>query len=76
MPARDVLNIAWRGDLKQMPHHFEVHDIAGRLVAEGAVDASAGSAVWRCGDAPAGAYLLSVFDDRYRIITSATILKA
>jgi hypothetical protein len=75
MPARDVLNIAWRGDLKQMPHRFEVHDMAGRLVAEGEVDASAGSAVWRCGDAPAGAYLLSVFDHDDRLITTTSFVK-
>jgi hypothetical protein len=74
-PVHNELNIAWRGDLKRMPQRFEVHDLLGRLIASGTVDAGRGAALWRCADVPAGTYLLTTFDRSGSIIASAMICK-
>jgi hypothetical protein len=75
MPVADELNIAWRGDLERMPARFEIFDIGGELVARGAVDPYVGSALWRCGDAPPGAYVLRVLDDDGRPLGTASFVK-
>ena len=72
-PVREELNIAWRGDLERMPRRFEIHDMNGRLLAQGAVPDGDGSALWRCSDQPAGAYLLSIFDDTSLLATTGFI---
>lgn len=61
-PMRTELHIAWRGDLKRMPSKFTVHDVAGSLVASGEVEPGAGAALWHATDAPAGTYILTVYD--------------
>jgi hypothetical protein len=74
-PVHDELNIAWRGDLKQMPARFEVHDITGRLVASGNVTPQLGAALWRCGDVSVGTYLLTAFDRTGSVITTTQVVK-
>lgn len=74
-PARDLLHIAWRGDLRRMPHRFIVHDILGRKVATGDVEPDAGAAIWHCGDIPSGVYLLSIYDRADRLIATQRIIK-
>jgi hypothetical protein len=73
-PAREALNIAWRGDLRQPPHRFEIHDMRGLRVASGSVAPSAGAALWNCRDVPSGAYILSVFDTDEKLITTTPVL--
>jgi hypothetical protein len=69
-PLSDQLHIAWRGDLAQMPEHFQVHDLLGRLIADGSLDTWRGESLWQCADAAPGIYLLSIFDhDGHRITT-------
>ena len=74
-PVKEDLHIAWRGDLRRMPHRFAVHDELGRLVAEGSVEPGVGAAIWRCGDFPSGMYLLMVFDKEERMIASTRFIK-
>jgi hypothetical protein len=74
-PVRDELNIAWRGDLKQMPARFEVHDITGRLIASGTIESWRGQALWRCADLPSGAYMLCVFDQSNQSIATTEVIK-
>ncbi len=62
IPMRDELHIAWRGDLRRPPARFEVHDITGKLVAIGDADPATGEALWTCSTAPAGVYMLSIYD--------------
>ena len=75
MPVADELNIAWRGDLERMPARFKVFDVGGGLVARGAVDPYVGSAHWRCGDAPPGAYVLRVLDEDGGLLGTASFVK-
>jgi hypothetical protein len=75
IPAGEELNIAWRGDLERMPARFEVFDVGGRLVARGTVDPYAGAALWRCGDAPPGAYVLRVLDEAGQPVGTAAFVK-
>jgi hypothetical protein len=72
-PARDVLNIAWRGDLRHMPFRFEVHDVLGRLVLTQAIESWRGSTLWPCDGVPAGVYILSIFDQHSTIVASSPI---
>ena len=74
-PVKEDLHIAWRGDLKRMPHRFAVHDEVGRLVAEGSVEPGVGAARWRCGNVSSGMYLLTVFDKEDRMIASTRFIK-
>jgi hypothetical protein len=74
-PVREELNIAWRGDLKQMLRRFEIHDMLGRLVASGSVPEGDGAALWRCAGQPAGAYLLSVFDATGQMLATTRFFK-
>ncbi len=75
LPARDALHIAWRGDLSQMPARFVVHDVLGRLVAEGEVEPWRGEAVWNCGNHPPGTYFVSIFDTRRALLVTTSIIK-
>ncbi|MEP7220013.1 MAG: VCBS repeat-containing protein [Bacteroidota bacterium] len=74
-PVRSELNIAWRGDLRRMPARFVVSDMLGHAIATGDVDPSAGAALWRCADAAAGAYILSVYDHEGRFLTTTRFIK-
>jgi hypothetical protein len=74
-PAHDELHIAWRGDLKRMPHTFVVHDLLGREVARGDVREGAGAALWHCGDVAAGIYLLSINDMHGELIATMKIIR-
>jgi hypothetical protein len=74
-PVHEELNIAWRGDLKQMPTRFEVHDMSGRLVAVGDVEPWHGAALWCAAGVPGGAYMLSVFDGGGELIATAMIVR-
>jgi hypothetical protein len=74
-PIHDELNIAWRGDLTQMPARFEVHDLLGRLIVRGQTSGSGGSALWHCRDVAAGTYILSAFDRYGDPIATATVIK-
>ena len=74
-PVREELNIAWRGDLKQMPRRFEIHDMSGRQIAGGDVPDGDGAAIWRSQGQPAGAYLLSVFDESGVLLVSEPFVK-
>lgn len=69
-PLSDQLHIAWRGDLAHMPERFQVHDLLGRLIADGGLDTWRGESLWHCADVAPGIYLLSIFDrDGHRITT-------
>ncbi len=74
-PAREELHVAWRGDLRRSPRIFHVHDGGGRLVASGEVDASSGGALWRCGGAAAGVYIVSIQDAQGSLLASVTVTK-
>lgn len=74
-PATNDLHIAWRGDLKRMPSNFAVHDLLGRLVAEGNVEQWRGAALWHCADVPAGTYLLSISDADGALIATTRVIK-
>jgi hypothetical protein len=74
-PIHDELNIAWRGDLTQMPSRFEVHDLLGRLVASGQVEPWRGAALWRCTDVAAGTYLLTISDHNGNVIATTGLIK-
>ncbi len=74
-PITTELHIAWRGDLKQMPRGFAVHDISGREVARGVVASWRGEAIWNCTGVPAGTYLLSIYDYTDKLITTTSITK-
>ncbi|MEP7219478.1 MAG: hypothetical protein ABI876_11205, partial [Bacteroidota bacterium] len=74
-PVHTELNIAWRGDLRRMPAHFVVSDILGHAIATGDIEPSAGAALWRCSQAPAGAYLLSVYDRNGILLTTTRFNK-
>jgi hypothetical protein len=69
-PVRTELNIAWRGDLEQMPRRFEVHDMLGRSIADGTVSDGEGAAIWRTVDLPSGSYLLSIYDASGELLAS------
>lgn len=75
LPARDELHIAWRGDLSHLPARFTVHDVLGRLVAEGDVEPWHGEAVWNCGNHPPGTYFVSIFDTRRALLVTTSIIK-
>ena len=74
-PVVDRLNIAWRGNLKQMPHRFQVHDIGGMLIAEGDIDPSLGSALWSCGDVASGRYILLGYDHFGSVVSHSLFVK-
>jgi hypothetical protein len=74
-PLNDQLHIAWRGDLPRMPEHFQVHDLPGRLIAEGHVDAWRGEALWNCAGLPQGSYLLSIFDRNGALLAARRLIK-
>ncbi len=58
-----------------MPRRFAIHDMSGRQVASGSVPDGDGAALWRCEGQPAGAYLLSVFDDSGTLLATTRFLK-
>ena len=72
-PVDDELNIAWRGNLKQMPVRFEVYDARGVLVAEGEVDPWRGKTLWLCADMPAGRYTLVAYAQNGAQIAAAPV---
>jgi hypothetical protein len=74
-PVVDAVNIAWRGDLRHAPSRFVVHDLLGKVMAEGRVDPAIGAAIWHCADVTPGAYLLSIFDRHDILITTTTLIK-
>jgi hypothetical protein len=74
-PVTTQLHIAWRGDLKRMPRRFAIHDLLGQLIVQGEVESWRGEALWHCADAPAGAYVLSIFDYRGELITTTPVIK-
>ncbi len=74
-PTHDELNIAWRGDLRHWPRHFEVHDMLGRLVGRGTLQDGSPAAQWHCAGVASGAYVLSVYDGEGRPIATIPIRK-
>ena len=74
-PVREVLNIAWRGDLQRMPKRFVVHSVAGERIAGGVVDSGVGAAVWQCDGVASGSYVLTAYDDHDWVIARSMIFK-
>lgn len=74
-PATTELHIAWRGDLRQMPRTFTIHSLDGRQIAGGTVESWRGEALWHCGDAAAGSYVVSIYDYRATLIATIQITK-
>jgi hypothetical protein len=74
-PVRDILHIAWCGDLKRMPARMAVHDISGRMITEGAVQPGRGEALWRCASVAAGTYVLTIYESRGEVIATEKIVK-
>lgn len=74
-PVREVLNIAWRGDLQRMPRRFVIHTISGERVAGGEVEPSIGAAVWQCEGVASGSYVLTAYDRENQVIATTTIIK-
>ena len=70
----DELNIAWRGDLAQMPARFEVFNSRGESIVSGSVDPWQGKALWECADVANGSYVLVGYDQEGRQIGSAPVL--
>ncbi|MBS1914194.1 MAG: VCBS repeat-containing protein [Bacteroidetes bacterium] len=75
VPARDAVNIAWRGDLAAMPRGFRIYNLRGDEIACGEVPEGSGSAVWKCGQAPPGTYLLVVSDTHGTPVANTRIVK-
>jgi hypothetical protein len=75
LPARDVVNVAWRGDLASFPVRYVVVDALGRLVADGEIGTGASSMQWRCGESSAGVYVVTLLDAANRIILSETVIR-
>ena len=73
-PVIDELNIAWRGDLAQMPARFEVFNSRGESIVSGSVDPWQGKALWECADVANGSYVLVGYDQEGRQIGSAPVL--
>ena len=74
-PVRDVLQIAWRGNLKEKPVRFAVFDMVGREVVSGRVDPYVGAARWDCASVASGAYILVAYAADDRVIATAEVLK-
>ena len=74
-PVRDVLQIAWRGNLKEKPTRFAVFDMVGREVVSGTVDPYVGAARWDCVSVASGAYILVAYAADDRVIATAEVLK-
>jgi hypothetical protein len=74
-PATTELHIAWRGDLKRMPRRFAVHDLLGKLIAQGEIESWRGQTLWQCEDAPAGTYILSIMDYQGELIATERVIK-
>ena len=74
-PVRDLLHVAWRGDLQRPPGLLRVYDMNGRLIVEGPVEAWRGEALWRCGSVPPGGYLLVICDRQGGILAQTTVIK-
>ncbi|HVZ41073.1 MAG TPA: VCBS repeat-containing protein [Candidatus Kapabacteria bacterium] len=75
VPAHDVVNIAWRGDLAAMPRGFRVYNMRGEETACGEVPEGSGSTAWRCRQALPGTYLLVVSDAHGTPVANACIVK-
>lgn len=74
-PVRDVLHIAWRGDLPRTPSRIVVHDLLGRTVEAGAVDRRTGQIVWHCDGVPPGVYVVGLYGLDGRHIASMRVVK-
>ena len=74
-PVDDELNIAWRGDLPQMPARFTVYDARGAIVAEGEIEPRKGKALWLCADFPPGLFILQCYADNGTTIATAEVIK-
>ena len=74
-PVRDVLQIAWRGNLKEKPVRFAVFDMVGREVVSGTVDPYIGAARWDCASVASGAYILVAYAADDRAIATAEVVK-
>jgi hypothetical protein len=74
-PATTELHIAWRGDLKRMPRGYRIHDMSGRLVAQGETPSWRGEMLWQCEDVAAGTYVLSIYDWQWELLATAAITK-
>jgi hypothetical protein len=75
VPATDVLNIAWRGDLVSAPSSIAITDVLGRVVHRENVLPVQSHATWRCFEMPAGTYLLTLLDSNSRVIASRPVAK-
>ena len=73
-PATTELNIAWRGDLSAMPTRMTVHDVSGKLIAEGEVRPELGSARWATDGVASGRYLLTVHDRSGKVLASTSVV--
>lgn len=74
-PVRDALHIAWRGDIRQMPHRYAVHDILGRRLFDATVESWRGELVWDCSTQPSGSYLVTLFAGDGSMIATVTVVK-
>ncbi len=63
-PTRDVLHVAWRGDLVRLPRTIEVYDMKGRLIERQQRPSYTGEISWACDAVAPGAYLVRVLDYR------------
>jgi hypothetical protein len=75
VPATDVLNIAWRGDLASAPSSIAITDALGRVVHRENVLPVQSHATWRCSGMPTGTYLLTLLDSNLRVIASGSVVK-
>jgi hypothetical protein len=75
LPARDVVNVAWRGDLASFPTRYVVVDALGRIIEEGAIGLGASSVQWSCATAPSGVYVVTLFDAKGRTILAEKVMR-
>jgi len=73
-PAREVVHVAWRGDLTRPPRRLVVTGLDGRRVAEGSVAFGVGEMVWSCGGVPSGTYLCTMLDGNDRAIATSEVV--
>ncbi len=74
-PVRNEFHIAWRGDLHRFPARFIVHDMLGREIARGEMDARNGQAMWECASRTPGMYILSVYEANGALLAAARFVK-
>ncbi len=74
-PVKNVLSIAWPGNLTRMPSRFELYDLSGELIAQENATHSADLLLWNCEDIASGTYFLIAFDSNHSVLATTHVIK-